>query len=65
MSRPVLVMAAAKNKAAPTRQKAVLEKPLRPMARPAAVPKIFPVAGLGAKPINRAMSAMMTPALTG
>ena len=58
-------MAVAKNMAAATRQKAVVEKPLSPIPRPAAVPKIFPVAGLGAKPISTAISAMITPALTG
>ena len=65
LSSPVFVIAVAKNMAAATRQKAVVEKPLRPMPRPAAVPKILPVAGLGAKPISTAMSAMITPALTG
>ena len=65
LSSPVLVMAAARNIAAATRQNAVAEKPLSAITSPALVPYSLPVAGFGAKPIKRAISTMITPALTG
>ena len=65
LSSPVLVMAAARNIAAATRQKAVDENPFSAIPSPALVPYNLPVASLGANPTRRAIKTIITPALTG
>ena len=65
LSSPVLVIAAAKNIAAATRQNDVEEKPFSAMPSPALVPYSLPVSGLGAKPTKSAIKTIITPALTG
>ena len=64
-SRPVAVMAAARNSAAATSASAVLAKPLNARPRPALVPiSAFGLAGFGAMPSRNAISAAITTAET-
>ena len=61
LSRPVAVMAAARNKAAATSTNAVLAKPLKASVRAPLVPKsTFGLATLGARPSKKAISAAIT-----
>ena len=65
LSSPVLIMAAARKSAAPTKQKAGDEKPVSAVFMPAVVPMMPVPSGLGESPISTAMSAMMRPPETG
>ena len=65
LSRPVAVMAAARNSAAATSASAVLAKPLKARPSPALVPiSTLGLAGLGARPSRNAISAAITTAET-
>ena len=65
LSRPVDVMAAARNSAEATSTRAVLAKPLNARPRPALVPiSTLGLAGLGESPSRNAMRAAMTIAET-
>ena len=65
LSRPVAVMAAARNSADATSTSAVLAKPLKARARAALVPsRTFGFAGLGESPSRNAINAAMTMAET-
>ncbi len=62
---PVAVMAAAMNRAAATRARAVLAKPEKASPRPALVPiKTRGLAGFGERPSRKAISAAMITAET-
>ena len=64
-SRPVMVIALARNSAAATRVSAVLPKPLTAMVRPCTVPSsACGLAGSGDMPSKKASSAAMATALT-
>ena len=65
LSRPVIVIAAAKKRAAPTRQKAGDEKPASAIFIPAEVPIICSGLAPGEKPIKIAVKVMMRTAETG
>ena len=65
LSRPVAVMAAARNRAAATSTSAVLAKPLKASVSAPLVPSsTFGLATFGARPSRNAISAAMTMAET-